>query len=254
MKRNIFYFLPMFFLLTFVSPLRSQDSDNSAKEETPVIAQNVETKKDTLDPNDYTSVDQMPSILSDAKPIYPPQALKKNIEGKVWLKVLVEANGNPSSIQVMKSTDTIFDKAAIAAAKNYKFEPALKDDKPVAVFVIIPFQFSLSKEPKQRQVSQDCYYENADEMPSIIGGMEAFMKKLVYPEIAQKTNIQGKVLFKVFVDEKGNVTATQILKGIGAGCEEAAEKTIRASKFTPAKQDGKNVQATVIFPIQFKLK
>jgi TonB family protein len=254
MKKKIFCFLHVLLIITTVSPILSQGLDNSAKEATPVIAQNVEAQKDTLDPNDYKSVDQMPAIILEAKPIYPPQALKDKIEGRVWLKVLVEASGKPSIIEVMKSSDTIFNEAAITAAKNHKFTPALKDGKPVAVYVVIPFNFSLSKERKQKQVSQECYYENADEMPSIIGGMNIFMKKLVYPEIAQKTKVEGKVLIKVFVDEKGNVTATQILKGIGAGCEEAAEKTIRASKFSPAKQDGKNVKAQIIFPIQFKTK
>jgi len=254
MKKIFFYFLSTLLILTTISPLLSQGLDISAKEETPVIAQNVETQKDTLDPNDYESVDQMPAIIFEAKPIYPLQALKNNIEGRVWLKVLVEASGKPSSIEVMKSSDTLFNEAAITAAKNYKFTPASKDGKSVAVYVVIPFKFNLSKEQKQKQVSQECYYENADEMPNIIGGMNSFMKKLVYPEIAQKTNVEGKVLIKVFIDEKGNVTATQILKGIGAGCEEAAEKTIRASKFSPAKQNGKNVKAQIIFPIQFKVK
>lgn len=58
----------------------------------------------------------------------------------------------------------------------------------------------------------------------------------------------------MYIDECGNVTETQIIKGIGSGCAEAAEKTIRSSKFSPAKKDGKNVKARVVLPVQFKLK
>jgi len=93
----------------------------------------------------------------------------------------------------------------------------------------------------------------AEVMPEPIGGIQAIQKKIVYPELAVKAGIQGKVFVKAFVDEKGNVIKTEIIKGIGVGCDEAAIAAIMKTKFKPGKQRGKPVKVQVSIPIFFKL-
>lgn len=97
------------------------------------------------------------------------------------------------------------------------------------------------------------YFEVVEDMPEPIGGIEAIQKKIVYPEIAKRAGVEGKVYILAFVDENGNVTKTEVLKGIGAGCDEAAEKAVRDTKFKPGKQRGKPVRVKVAVPIIFKL-
>ena len=101
--------------------------------------------------------------------------------------------------------------------------------------------------------SNDKYLMEAEVMPEPIGGMSAIQKKVIYPEIAQKAGVEGKVYIKTFIDEKGNVTKTEILKGIGNGCDKAAIKAVKETKFTPAKLRGKLVKVQVVVPIMFKL-
>ena len=101
--------------------------------------------------------------------------------------------------------------------------------------------------------SNDKYLMEAEVMPEPIGGMSAIQKKVIYPEIAKKAGVEGKVYIKTFIDEKGNVTKTEILKGIGSGCDKAAIKAVKETKFTPAKQRGKLVKVQVVVPIMFKL-
>jgi len=254
MKKKIFYFLPVLLVFTFLSPLLSQNPTNSTKEETLNIAQNIISNDDTTGIDEFTLFDVAPNIITQAKPEYPAEAINKKIGGRVWIKLKVETNGIPSTVVVVKSTNSIFDEAAVTAAKQYKFTPAKQDGKPVAVWIIIPFKFDLFKEKKQNEARQECYSINPEKMPSIIGGMNSVYKKLIYPELAKTKKIEGKVTVKVYVDENGNIDASKILKGLGYGCDEAAEKAIRASKFSPAKQNEKNVKAQVILPVQFKLK
>lgn len=97
------------------------------------------------------------------------------------------------------------------------------------------------------------YFEVVEEIPEPIGGIEAIQKKIVYPEIAKRAGVEGKVYILAYVDENGNVTKTEVLKGIGAGCDEAAEKAVRETKFKPGKQRGKPVRVKVALPIVFKL-
>ena len=56
-----------------------------------------------------------------------------------------------------------------------------------------------------------------------------------------------------YVDEQGIVTKTEVLKGIGAGCDEAAEYAVKQTKFSPGKQRGKAVKVKIMVPIIFKL-
>jgi len=254
MKKWNFYFFPVLLLFTYFNSSNCQSSDVSVEEGARDIVQNYTSQEDTTGISEFVPVEKMPEIVSQVKPVYPLEALRDKIEGRVWIKLKVDVNGNPTSVVVVRSTNSIFEDAAVTAAKGYKFTPAENKGKTVAVWVVIPFKFDLEPDKKSGNDEKECYYQNADEMPSIVGGMSAFMKKLVYPKIAKKNKIEGQVLIIVFVDEIGDVVATQIGKSIGSGCDEAAEKAARSCKFTPAKKNGKNVKAQLVLPVQFKLK
>ena len=76
-----------------------------------------------------------------------------------------------------------------------------------------------------------------------------------YPEIAQEAGIEGTVIVQVFVDKKGRVKETIILKGIpNTGLDEAAIKAIRKTRFLPAKQRERAVGVWISIPVNFRLK
>jgi protein TonB len=98
------------------------------------------------------------------------------------------------------------------------------------------------------------YFVAVEEMPEPIGGIKAIQEKITYPEIAKRAGVEGKVYILAFVDENGNVTKAQVLKGIGAGCDEAAQDAVLQTKFKPGKQRGTPVKVQVSIPIVFKLQ
>jgi len=108
--------------------------------------------------------------------------------------------------------------------------------------------------PKQKIEEEPTYFVAVEEMPTPIGGIRAIQEKIVYPEIAKRAGVEGKVYVLAFVNEQGIVTKAQIIKGIGAGCDEAALDAVLKTKFTPGKQRGKPVKVQVSIPIVFKLK
>ncbi len=93
-----------------------------------------------------------------------------------------------------------------------------------------------------------------EEQPEPIGGMAEIHSKLIYPELAKRAGVEGTVVVNALVNEEGNVIKTNVLKSIGAGCDEAAERAISRTKFKPGKQRNKNVQVWVALPVVFKLK
>jgi TonB family protein len=83
-----------------------------------------------------------------------------------------------------------------------------------------------------------------DEPPQPIGGFAGIEKNILYPKVAQDA----------FVDEKGDVSDTSILRGHpNTGLNEAAIAAIKKTKFKPAKQKEKNVGVWISIPIVFRL-
>ncbi len=93
----------------------------------------------------------------------------------------------------------------------------------------------------------------ADKMPEPVGGVGSITKKLVYPPMAKDSRIEGKVYMMIYINESGNVDDVKIVKGIGAGCDEAAIKAIKETKFSPAMNGNTPVKAKLSFAITFKL-
>jgi protein TonB len=110
------------------------------------------------------------------------------------------------------------------------------------------------KEDKKVVEEEPVYFVAVEEMPEPIGGISEIQKKIVYPEIAKRAGVEGKVYVLAFVDESGAVTDAKIIKGIGAGCDEAALDAVKKTKFKPGKQRGKAVRVQVSIPVVFKLQ
>ena len=79
--------------------------------------------------------------------------------------------------------------------------------------------------------------------------------KPVYPDIAQEAGIEGQVLVQCFIDEKGKVKETIVVKGIpNTGLNESAVAALRKTRFRPAKQRERPVGVWITIPINFKLQ
>ncbi len=100
----------------------------------------------------------------------------------------------------------------------------------------------------------DSIYLECDKMPEPIGGFAAIMGKVVYPKEAMDANIQGMVVVSGVINEKGNVTSVKVEKSLGYGCDEAALKALKETKFTPGENNGKKVKVRVALPVMFKLQ
>lgn len=109
--------------------------------------------------------------------------------------------------------------------------------------------------PKEEKpvTEEPAFFVAVEEPPQPIGGLANIQKKIVYPEIAKRLGVEGKVLIQAIIDENGNVAKAKVIKGIGSGCDEVALDAVKSSKFTPGKQRGKNVRVQITIPVVFKL-
>lgn len=104
----------------------------------------------------------------------------------------------------------------------------------------------------------DDIFTVVEKMPEFIGGDDALNKflgqNLNYPQMAKELGIQGKVWTTFIIDEFGNVTNVEVIRGIGGGCDDEALRVISLMpRWNPGKQGGHNVKVKFNFPINFKL-
>ena len=93
--------------------------------------------------NTLGSVD--PSSRSRNPPRYPPSAQRAQIEGTVILVISIDAQGNVMDIEVEKSSrNRDLDRAAVDAARKWRFNPQIENGVPVASRVRVPVDFTLN--------------------------------------------------------------------------------------------------------------
>ena len=82
---------------------------------------------------------------SNRPPVQPARSLRNGEQGKVILRVMVQADGSAGEVQVrMSSGFPLLDEAARSAVQTWRFNPATSDGKPIAEWYLVPIIFKLS--------------------------------------------------------------------------------------------------------------
>ena len=84
-----------------------------------------------------------PRLVYGPDPEYSEEARKAKFMGTCALSLVVGADGRPRDIEVARSVGLGLDEKAIETVKTWKFDPAMKDGKPVAVQIIVEVAFHL---------------------------------------------------------------------------------------------------------------
>lgn len=96
-------------------------------------------------------------------------------------------------------------------------------------------------------------------MPTFPNGDEALYvfigNHTVYPEIAKRAGVEGKLYIQFVVRTDGKVTDVIVQKGIGTGCDEEAVRVVKSlPNWNPGKLNGRPVNVRMSIPIVFRLK
>jgi TonB family protein len=76
----------------------------------------------------------------------------------------------------------------------------------------------------------------------------------MYTEEARKERIEGLVILRLVIDETGEVSEVDVLKGLPFGLTETAVETVKKWKYEPARHAGKPVSVLYNITINFRLK
>ena len=102
-------------------------------------------------------------------------------------------------------------------------------------------------------------YNVVEQMPEFQGGEKGFqqflMNSVKYPQVAKEKGIQGKVFVTFVVGRDGSVLNVKIARSADPTLDAEALRVVKSMpKWTPGKQDGKEVAVQFTIPINFKLQ
>ena len=110
------------------------------------------------------------------------------------------------------------------------------------------------QEEEEAAEEEDDFFVLVEEMPELIGGLQALQKEVQYPERALRANIEGRVYVQFIVNEKGEVENPRVIRGIGGGCDEEALRVVKMAKFKPGLQRGRPVRVQYNLPVIFMIR
>ena len=84
-----------------------------------------------------------PKLIFAPDPEYSEEAKRAKYQGICIVSLIVDAQGNPQRVQVVRHLGKGLDQKAVEAVEQYKFEPAMRHGEPVAVEVNIEVNFRL---------------------------------------------------------------------------------------------------------------
>ncbi len=130
----------------------------------------------------------------------------------------------------------------------------IAEDLTLDIFDFEEFEFMDTPPPPKPEKGPKVKFIPYDDPPMPIGGYAAIKANLIYPDLAREAGIEGDVFVRFFVDKKGRVRETIVIKGIpNSGLNEAAQDAIRKTRFIPAKQREMAVGVWISVPVHFKL-
>ena len=89
--------------------------------------------------------DELPRVVSNPAPRYPPDLEAAGITGRVLLRVRVGVDGRAASVRVERSSGTTaLDEAALDAVRRWQFIPARRAGKLVARDIGVPVRFTIA--------------------------------------------------------------------------------------------------------------
>ena len=185
--------------------------------------------------------------------VYPPEAVKDSVQGKVVVKFIIDHSGNVSEVEVVRSVNELLDKEAVRVVKTLpRFAPGRLNGKVISVWYTLPVTFKLANDNKPVKPKD---VEVKAEFP---GGEEALLQFLKdhikYPLKAAKRKIQGRVKVEFLVDKTGKVRDVKVVESMD---KELDKEAVRVCKllpdFIPATVNGKPVDVWFTLPVRFKI-
>ncbi|MCK5005581.1 MAG: TonB family protein, partial [Candidatus Aminicenantes bacterium] len=180
-----------------------------------------------------------PVLIKKVKPVYPKEALRRKVSGEVLMEAVCDVYGKVVEVKILRG-EPLLNSAAVNAVKRWVYEPYIinKVVKPVKFTVIMKFRLDGGKKKtiKKTKTTKDLVFLKG--------------KSPEYPEVAKKARVSDTVSIKATINEKGNVTNVQVLRGHPLLTGPSRE-SVMTWKFKPVLENGKPVKKDINIKVKF---
>ncbi|HNH84134.1 MAG TPA: M56 family metallopeptidase [Acidobacteriota bacterium] len=184
-----------------------------------------------------------PQAIKKVQPVYPPLARSARVQGDVTVETTVSETGDVISARAV-SGHALLQQAALTAARQWKFEPAVYNGQPAKFVSQINFEFKLPTQEEDGQVIR--------RSEGVIRGNAINRAVPEFPEQAKIDGVEGDVTLSIKINEDGQVYSVEVLSGpkvFWDACLKAASQW----KFNPTVIEGKPVKVMGQLTFRFKL-
>jgi protein TonB len=142
----------------------------------------------------------------------------------------------------------MFNDAALAAVRQWRFTPATKNGAAVPVVASVEVNFSLESKPAETSEREPIRVGTNVQASKILSKVDP-----EYPQKAKDQGVQGDVILQVTVSKEGNVADARVLRGHEA-LNDAAVNAVKQWKYSPTYLNGEPVPVIATVTIAFKLE
>lgn len=186
-----------------------------------------------------------PKPIRQNPPVYPPAMRRSGLVGEVTVGFEVDVKGNVINAVSVRSNNPGFEAAAIECVTRWKFDPAIRDGKPVQMKVQIPIIFTLDngasgreavtiKPPAkaaQQNIPAEYRYDVAPKARTVV--------LPVYPYRELHDGVKGKAIITGLIDARGRVTEIAVAEASQPAFGQALAAAFAGYAFEPAMREGK---------------
>jgi TonB family protein len=122
--------------------LKKPDKPPQVAELAPLRTPRAIVAKKVTRPDFFGNGESAPVLLYSDYANYTPSQRGAKIKGSCEVSLVVDANGLPEDLHVLKKLDPGLDRSALYAVENYRFFPAIKANEPVAAAVVVKVAFA----------------------------------------------------------------------------------------------------------------
>ena len=228
----------------------------------PTGTTHTQSNGEAPNPNPSPEVYKVGGGISAPVAIYQPEAefsdeaRRAKYSGVCIIALIVDAQGNPQNVHVVRALGMGLDQKALEAVRQYKFRPAMKDGTtPVPFMVTVEVDFHLynGKKPDRsapviRSLPGSGTRLGKVKPPVLVNYVEP-----EYSDYGRKNRIRGDCVIGLTVAANGMPQNVRVIESLEPSLDENAVAAVKQWFYKPAMKDGHAVPFEGSVKIKFKL-
>jgi len=194
--------------------------------------------------------------------------MREKLQGQVVIHLVVSTSGDVLSAEPV-SGNPIFTQAAVAAMKQWKFQPYIKNGHPVQIGYKMPYDFAMADRvvdnptavanPALTNGKPTSSTPNGPPGPApvqinggVAQGLLLHQVAPVYPDIARQRMVQGTVVLKAIIGKDGRIKDLKPVSG-PKDLYDSAIGAVQQWRYRPYTLNGEPVEVDTTINVNYKL-